>query len=252
MLTILDNKEASEPDLFGQVNRRLKEELVPVKEKRQQGSLALLRAKRDQMRRAKGLGEMELEERLFRADYEGALLKSGLHISIDALTAEIETRERAAADFAKALEQAEGELGRLYAERDRLGKLIEKQANNMTYARYRMTREQSVAREKRKERENYVNLAEMHARGEKVTLWKEPDRSEPVNKPPSATEGVPLNFDNWYYDPQYRVRWKAENEKILERENEQWKATLRAHELGVSLEQLRLLEENDRPGGEAA
>jgi hypothetical protein len=252
MLTILDNTEASEPDLFGQVNARLKEELEPIKEKRQQGSLALLRAKRDQMRRAKGLGEMELEERLFRADYEGALLKSGLHISIDALSAEIDTRERAAADFAKAAEQAQGELERLNAERDRLGKLIEKQANNLTYARDRMAREKSLAREKRKERSSYLALAEMHARGEKVVLWREPDRSEPLNRPASATEGVPLNFDAWYSDPQYRVRWKAENDEILKREDEHWKAMLRARELTCTLEQLRLLEENDKPQKGAA
>jgi hypothetical protein len=240
---------------FATVSAATREALQTIEGKKQQGKLALLRRKRSEMQRAKGVGQVGLDERLIRNDYNNQVLKSGIHIMIDALEAEIQIHERAAVDYSEAFKAAESENAKLIAERDELNRRIEQLHRDHIQARSRCVQETSLADERRRELEGYLELAEALGSGQPLKLWKPRDVELQLLRQPLIEIGpgsLPGYSEGRLTEKEAEKRVAEINREFRAREQREWDEANRAFDLQISVADLRFLERHDNQDRDAA
>jgi hypothetical protein len=257
-MSILERKSkndepAREPD-YSAVAAELRSELATAASKKERAELGLLRARRAEMQRARGVKDAKVEDRIQRAEFERSRLKAAVNLMIEAIADEIAAREKAQAGFARAQASHQARADKLFEERKKLLEQFDEQANCANNSRHALIRENAAVLKSRDELEQYVSAAEAIGNGEKLKLWKEPDQSHPLHRQPSRADSIYYDIDDLRNGVTQSHYDAVENERrrIRETEEREWVEASRAWELGVGVDKLRLLESNDRPGNEAA
>jgi hypothetical protein len=242
------NPRKTPDDPVQAVAAKMKEDLAPVEKKREQGKSALIRRKHAEYQRAGGLGDMSVDERLMRADFEAQLLKSGIHITIDALKDEIEIRERASAEYREAQKQIIEELDRIEPEYQAIAARRLQLQRLRDEVPHRSIRENAVIAEKRRELEAHLVTAEALGRGENVKLWKPANRDHPLRRQSTVEAGVAdvVGWENMSRKQADKIAQEF-NEKLRRQADEEWNNRVLAREIGIPVGDLKYLQPQNGP-----